>query len=47
MSNIYYIHGSADSVDKDIFYVFDEMPLFQDAKRFCDASKKKIEISSS
>ena len=32
-----YIHGSEDSTDVDIFYVFDELPSKQECKRFCSA----------
>lgn len=33
---MYYIHGSEDSTDKDIIFVFDALPSFQECKRFCD-----------
>ncbi len=38
MSNIIakYRHGSEDSLDKDIYYVFDELPTFHECKEFCD-----------
>jgi len=32
-----YIHGSEDSTDVDIFYVFDELPSKQECKKFCSA----------
>lgn len=32
---IKYIHGSEDSTDLDIFYVFDKMPSFDECKKFC------------
>lgn len=32
---ISYIHGSEDSLDTDIYYVFDELPDFQTCKKFC------------
>ena len=34
-TGIKYIHGSADSLDKDIHYVFDELPPLNDCKVFC------------
>jgi hypothetical protein len=33
---MYYIHGSEDSTDKDIIYVFDELPSLAECKAFCD-----------
>lgn len=36
---IRYIHGSADSVDIDTVYVFDSIPSFSEAKKFCDVLK--------
>lgn len=38
LTMIRYVHGSEDSLDLDVFYVFDKMPSFRDAKEFC-ASK--------
>lgn len=35
--HIFYIHGSGDSLDTDIHYVFDEMPSYNECKSFCDA----------
>lgn len=32
---IRYIHGSEDSIDIDVFYVFDAIPDMQECKRFC------------
>lgn len=32
---IRYIHGSADSIDLDTVYVFEEMPSFQQCQQFC------------
>jgi len=32
---IYYTHGSSDSIDRDLYYVFNEMPIFNDCVRFC------------
>ena len=34
----YYIHGSEDSTDVDIYYVVKEQPSFQEAKAFCDSN---------
>jgi hypothetical protein len=38
MSNIIakYRHGSEDSQDIDVYYVFDELPDFHECKEFCD-----------
>lgn len=33
---IYYIHGSSDSTDKDVIYVFDTLPSVVECKKFCD-----------
>lgn len=30
-----YIHGSEDSLDVDVYYVFDKMPSFQECRDFC------------
>lgn len=32
---IKYIHGSEDSLDKDVYYVFDKIPSFLDCRSFC------------
>ncbi len=32
---IRYVHGSEDTLDLDVYYVFDEMPDFNECKRFC------------
>ena len=32
---IRYIHGSEDSLDVDVYYVFDEKPSFDECRRFC------------
>lgn len=37
---IRYIHGSKDSLDLDVFYVFEKMPSFQESQEFC-ASKEE------
>lgn len=34
-----YIHGSEDSTDIDVHYVFDVMPSFKECKIFCDSDK--------
>lgn len=34
-----YIHGSEDSTDIDVHYVFDKMPSYQECKKFCDSDK--------
>ena len=36
-----YIHGSEDSTDIDVHYVFDEMPSYQECKKFCVADKSE------
>lgn len=36
-----YIHGSEDSTDIDVHYVFDEMPSYQECKKFCDSDKSE------
>lgn len=36
-----YIHGSEDSTDIDVHYVFDIMPSFQECKIFCDSDKSE------
>lgn len=33
---IRYIHGSADSTDRDVVYVFAQMPSFQECQKFCN-----------
>ena len=30
-----YIHGSEDSLDTDVFYVFDKIPSFAECRKFC------------
>ena len=37
---IKYVHGSEDSLDRDVFCVFDEMPSFKECQEFC-ASKEE------
>lgn len=36
-----YIHGSEDSVDLDVIYVFDELPAHQQCAKFCLADKSE------
>ena len=36
-----YIHGSEDSLDKDVFYVFDSMPSFSECRKFCSADESE------
>jgi hypothetical protein len=36
---IKYVHGSADSLDKDVFLVVDELPSFYECKKICDSIK--------
>ena len=38
---IRYVHGSEDSLDVDVYYVFDEMPDFNACKQFCCADKNE------
>lgn len=35
---IRYVHGSEDSTDVDVIYVFDALPDIADCKRFCDGN---------
>lgn len=34
-----YIHGSEDSTDVDVFYVFDELPPLNECKKFCSENE--------
>lgn len=34
---IKYIHGSEDSTDLDVYYVFKELPSFDECRKFCSA----------
>ena len=36
---IRYIHGSEDSLDLDVYYVFDKLPEFSECRRFCSENK--------
>lgn len=38
---IRYIHGSEDSLDLDVYYVFDSMPDFSECRRFCSEDKNE------
>lgn len=41
---IKYIHGSEDSLDVDILYVFDEMPTFTECQKFCSNTEENRNI---
>lgn len=41
---IKYIHGSEDSIDIDVFYVFDELPDFKFCQEFCNAKEENRNI---
>ena len=36
-----YIHGSADSTDLDVVYVFEEIPPFEECQLFCRSDPKE------
>ena len=36
-----YVHGSEDSLDKDVYYVFDSLPSFDACRTFCSADKSE------
>lgn len=38
---IRYVHGSEDSTDTDVIYVFEELPSISECKRFCDGNKSE------
>ena len=38
---IRYIHGSADSTDLDVVYVFEEIPSFEECQLFCRSDPKE------
>lgn len=38
---IRYVHGSADSTDQDVVYVFDTMPAFTQCQQFCQSDPKE------
>jgi len=39
-----YIHGSEDSLDLDVFYVFDKMPSFKECQDFCSNKEENRNI---
>lgn len=41
---IKYIHGSEDSLDVDVLYVFNEMPSFKECQNFCSDKKENRNI---
>lgn len=41
---IRYIHGSEDSIDVDVIYVFDKMPDFNECKKFCAMTEENRNI---
>lgn len=41
---IRYVHGSEDSLDVDVFYVFDEMPSFKECQEFCSDKEENRNI---
>jgi len=41
---IKYIHGSEDSLDRDVYYVFDKMPSFKECQDFCADKKENRNI---
>jgi hypothetical protein len=41
---IRYQHGSKDSLDKDMLYVFDEMPSFKECQEFCSDKEENRNI---
>jgi len=41
---IKYIHGSEDSIDIDVFYVFNELPDFKFCQEFCSNKKENRNI---
>lgn len=38
---IRYIHGSKDSLDLDVYYVFDKLPSFKECREFCSADESE------
>ncbi|MNJ90254.1 hypothetical protein D3C87_78490 [compost metagenome] len=41
---IKYIHGSEDSLDVDVLYVFEEMPTFTECQKFCSNEEENRNI---
>lgn len=39
-----YIHGSEDSIDVDVYYVFDKMPSFKECQDFCSDKEENRNI---
>ena len=39
-----YVHGSADSLDLDVVYVFNEMPSYQECRDFCSKKEENRNI---
>jgi hypothetical protein len=44
MEKIKYIHGSGDSLDIDVFYVFDKKPTYQECHIFCSNTDENRNI---
>ena len=44
MEKIRYIHGSGDSLDVDVFYVFDKKPTYQECHIFCSNTDENRNI---
>lgn len=40
----FYIHGSEDSLDIDVYYVFDKMPSFKECQDFCSDKEENRNI---
>lgn len=41
---IRYFHGSKDSLDNDVYYVFDSLPSFRDCQEFCSSKEENRNI---
>ncbi|MDF2533916.1 MAG: hypothetical protein K0R18_73 [Bacillales bacterium] len=41
---IRYVHGSEDSLDLDVFYVFESMPTFVECQKFCSDKEENRNI---
>lgn len=41
---IRYVHGSEDSLDVDVYYVFDKMPSFKECQAFCSNKEENRNI---
>jgi hypothetical protein len=44
LKRIKYIHGSEDSLDVDVFYVFDKLPTFRECQEFCSDKEENRNI---